>query len=235
MLRLDRDSVDHVITDPPYDAHTHEAHRIGATKLEGGNAAISRNKELGFDPITAEEMALAAEHFERVAKRWTLVFCTLEQISAWKLALEGAGLEYIRGGVWRKIGSTPQFSGDRPATGVEAIVIAHRPGRKRWNGGGRHAVWDCPIELNRGGKSPRLHTTQKPLALMEALVRDFTDAGELVLDPFAGSGTTGVAALALGRRFVGWELMEKYHRVASERLAGTQEQSTLESIFGSII
>jgi site-specific DNA-methyltransferase (adenine-specific) len=47
---------------------------------------------------------------------------------------------------------------------------------------------------------------QKPLALMDVLVRLFSEPGELILDPFAGSGTTGVAALRLGRRFVGWEM-----------------------------
>jgi DNA modification methylase len=59
---------------------------------------------------------------------------------------------------------------------------------------------------------------------MESLLRDFTDPGDLILDPFAGSGTTGVAAIRLGRRFVGWERDAKYHDVATRRLAATREQ-----------
>jgi site-specific DNA-methyltransferase (adenine-specific) len=62
---------------------------------------------------------------------------------------------------------------------------------------------------------------------MESLVRDFTDPGELVCDPFAGSGTTGVACLRLGRRFVGWEKDERYFRVAVKRLTAAREQLRL--------
>ena len=69
-----------------------------------------------------------------------------------------------------------------------------------------------------------LHTTQKPLDLLEALGADFTDPGELVLDPFAGSGTTGVACRRLGRRFIGWERDAKYAAIAEKRIAGTREQ-----------
>ncbi len=73
----------------------------------------------------------------------------------------------------------------------------------------------------------RVHTTQKPLALMEALVRDFTDEGETVLDPFTGSGTTGVACKRLGRSFIGWERDPKYHAIAEKRIAGAREQMRL--------
>jgi site-specific DNA-methyltransferase (adenine-specific) len=72
-----------------------------------------------------------------------------------------------------------------------------------------------------------VHTTQKPEALMEALIRDFTDPGDLILDPFAGSGTTGVAAIRLGRRFIGWEKDPKYHAIALKRLTAAREQLEL--------
>lgn len=65
---------------------------------------------------------------------------------------------------------------------------------------------------------------------MERLVRDFSDRGELILDPFAGSGTTGVAALRLGRRFLGWERNPKYHGTADRRLAATHEQLELPAL-----
>lgn len=109
--------------------------------------------------------------------------------------------------------------------GWEAIVIAHRPGKKRWNGGGKAGVWTFPIVASSAPE--RVHTTQKPEALMEALVRDFTDLNDLILDPFAGSGTTGVAALRNGRRFIGFEKDAKYHAIATKRLGYTREQRTL--------
>jgi site-specific DNA-methyltransferase (adenine-specific) len=62
---------------------------------------------------------------------------------------------------------------------------------------------------------------------MQLLVRLFSNKGELILDPFAGSGTTGVAALRLGRRFLGWELNAVYVAVARKRLATAREQLEL--------
>jgi site-specific DNA-methyltransferase (adenine-specific) len=62
---------------------------------------------------------------------------------------------------------------------------------------------------------------------MEALIRDFTDPGDLVCDPFAGSGTTGVAAIRLGRRFIGWERHPKFHADATARLERTHMQYEL--------
>ncbi len=62
---------------------------------------------------------------------------------------------------------------------------------------------------------------------METLVRDFSDHGELILDPFAGSGTTGVAALKNGRRFLGVELNEKWAMPAATRIRYAREQTTL--------
>ena len=81
--------------------------------------------------------------------------------------------------------------------------------------------------VNKGGDPRTGHQTQKPLALMELLVRLFSAHGELVLDPFAGSGTTGVAAMRLGRRFLGWEMDPAYVAIASRRLAAAREQLEL--------
>lgn len=113
----------------------------------------------------------------------------------------------------------PAVLRDRPATGSESITICHQPGRKRWNGGGKHAVWSVPIVLDRGANGARLHTTQKPLELMLSLV-DLTDRNETVLDFVAGSGTTLVAfPKSLGRRAIGVELEERYAEIAARRLS----------------
>lgn len=94
--------------------------------------------------------------------------------------------------------------------------------RSAGTAGGKLGVWRNSTAYRDGDEI--VHTTQKPVALMESLLRDFTDPGDLILDPFAGSGTTGVAAIRLGRRFVGWERDAKYHDVATRRLAATREQ-----------
>ena len=226
-------SVDHVISDPPYGERTHHNHRVGSTAAYAGyTASPSRAKEIGFDPLTSEQMRGLAEQFARVARRWSIVFCEIEQTGAWQSEMIRAGLDYVRTGAWVKPGSTPQFSGDRPAVGFEAIVISHTKGRKRWNGGGKHGVWTIPIVKHQ--VEERLHTTQKPLDLMRELVSDFTDPGDIILDPFAGSGTTGVAAIQLGRRFIGWERDANYHAIAMRRLRGDEAKPNpaQPSLFG---
>ena len=71
-----------------------------------------------------------------------------------------------------------------------------------------------PIVLDRGRTGARLHTTQKPIELMSALVAEFTDPGDLILDDHAGSGTTLVAAKSLGRHSVGIEQDEQIGRAS---------------------
>lgn len=218
------DAVDVVICDPPYSEQVHSNTRSAKMLANdrGGRygADVRRNVDLGFEYLSEEERDLLAAEFSRLARRWVLVFSDVESDHLWRESLTGHGLDYVRTGAWIKTGSTPQFSGDRPATGFEAITIAHPKGRKRWNGGGQHAIWQVPIVLNRSRKDPRYHTTQKPLPLMTALVDLFSEPGEVILDATAGSGTTGVAAKRLGRRAVLIEREEKYCEATAGRLQG---------------
>lgn len=216
--------VDHAITDPPYSDHVHGKSRAGGRDLtaDGHAASFNRAKELGFSAMTPDVMEAVANAFSRLCRRWVLVFSDAELTEAWRASLTATRLEHCRTGAWVKLNATPQFTGDRPGVGYEAITIAHQPGRKRWNGGGSQAVWTHAIEMNRGGANPRLHTTQKPLPLMTELVRDFTDEGETILDPFAGSGTTLVAAKLNGRKAIGIEREEKYCAIAAKRLRETE-------------
>jgi site-specific DNA-methyltransferase (adenine-specific) len=208
-------SVDVVITDPPYEPETHTSERRVARA--GGKLEV---EPIAFPPITEEERLEASRQMVRLTKRWILVFCQIEGAMKWRAAIEAAGAVYKRTCIWVKPDGKPQYSGDRPGTGYEGIVACHAPGRSRWNGGGSHGVY----VVSRGGEPRTGHQTQKPVALMETLVRFFSDPGELILDPFAGSGTTGVAALRLGRRFLGWERDPAYVAMAHRRLAFAREQ-----------
>ena len=148
-------------------------------------------------------------------------FSAMEAAMKWRAALEAGGAVYKRTCLWVKPDGKPQYSGDPPGIGYESIVVCHAPGRSKWNGGGSHGVFI----VNKGGDPRTGHQTQKPVALMELLVRPFSNPGELILD--VGSGTTGVGAIPLGRRFLGWEMNSEYVAIAEKRMAAAREQLEL--------
>jgi site-specific DNA-methyltransferase (adenine-specific) len=213
-------SIDHVIADPPYSVDVYmRAGRLKPGKKNSSSeiASIERMAAGEIGHMTADTVSDVISQCKRATLRWIVLFHDAE---SWHWYIDALGDWYVRAGVWAKPDAMPQFSGDRPGQGFEAITIGHNTGRKRWNGGGHSALWTCGTERDRDHS----HPCPKPLALMQALVRDFTDPGDLICDPFAGSGTTGVAALSMGRRFVGWEKDPKYHAIACRRLERTREQ-----------
>lgn len=220
-------SVGCAIFDPPYSERVHK--RLGQ---EGRNDGTAARDALSFEYLTRDVAFAVARELCRVTRRWIIPFCDELSFGLWVDAVEAAGGEYVRKGTWIKVDPMPQMSGDRPSTGTEELVISHAArtsGRMRWNGGGRAAVYPFnPQERD----VKRQYPAQKPVALMEALVRDFTDPGELVLDPYAGSGTTGVACKRLGRQFIGWERDPKFHAAAVRRLDATREQLGLPGLRG---
>jgi site-specific DNA-methyltransferase (adenine-specific) len=225
MRTLHDEQADIVICDPPYEAEAHTLQRRSKVALENAvdRTQVAQPAPLSFAAITDEQRTEA----------WCLVFCQVEAAHKWAAALSCTpfGVQYVRTMIWVKPGAQPQFSGDRPGMGYESIVVAHRKGRKRWNGGGRVGVFECPPPRN-AIDAP--HETTKPLPLMRELVSLFSDHGELVLDPFAGSGSTGVACRQLGRRFLGWELNRDYFDIACRRLRGEEAKPNpaQPSLFG---
>lgn len=204
---------DHCITDPPYEAEAHIRTRRTRAVLEGR----APYAHIDFAPITTVQRRL----FPQLCCQWLLVFCQAEAVGRYQALL---GTKYKRGVVWWKRDGAPQFTGDRPAMGYESIVCAWcQPGRSAWKAGGKRGIYE---HLVRDGE-PRLHPTQKPLGLMKDLILDFTHPEDVVLDPFMGSGTTGVACLEHGRRFVGIELDPGYFQLACQRLALATAQGRL--------
>ena len=200
------DMVDAVITDPPYGQQTHEGARTGA----GADILLT------FPAIDLKVLTAILRECLRLSRRWIVLTCE------WRHAahFEEQGLPLIRCGVWIKPNGAPQFTGDRPATGWEAVAILHPPGKMRWNGGGHPAVW-------RINKENSEHPTGKPVRLVETWLGQFTDPDETILDPFMGSGTTGVACMNLGRKFIGIEIEEKYFDIACRRIALAANQQKI--------
>jgi site-specific DNA-methyltransferase (adenine-specific) len=218
-------SVAHVITDPPYSRDLYLRFRSNKGERDFNDARARREMSNGAIGAIDDVLDFAAEQFKRVSTRWMVAFHDLESGHVWRTAF---GDRYVRGGVWVKPNAVPQISGDRPGQGFESLTIAHAPGRKRWNAGGRVAVWTHnAVNSQDDLREACGHPCPKPVELMAELVEQFTDLGELVLDPFVGSGTTGVACLRLGRRFIGIERDAKYHAVAVERLRAEERGLSL--------
>lgn len=209
--------VDAVITDPPYSERTHSKARTNKKETARSNYKQGASRFIDFAFLPDEEFVSMARQCLELARRWVVMTCDHRHA-----ALTFDWPEHIRLGAWVKVGPMPQISGDRPGSGHESVLILHNPGRPRWNRGGGAGVWILPPV-----KSGTDVATQKPVALIERFVSDFTDTGEVVLDPFAGSGTTGVACANLGRGFIGIEREPRHFDIACRRIKDAQRQGRL--------
>lgn len=218
--------VDGVITDPPYELKKH-----GGTSVAMAKRAAKIGDEVefianGFDYNLAFEKMLALCKIPNL-----IIFCSNSQISKIMSFFESKKLTTTLL-VWKKSNPSPLCNG-KYVSDLEFIVYVR----------GKGATWNHEAPLEYKCKtypfvSPkqRKHPTEKPIKLMEELVALHTLDGGIVLDPFAGSGTTGVACQNLNRKFIGIEwnpskdkdgnLIEpdKYFNIAVERLNNASNQ-----------
>lgn len=186
-------SFDLILTDPPYSPHTHEKH--GKERAADGRQV--HRKELEFPPMTNALIRDVAREYVRICKGWIISFSDFRQSYVWGREIEDYGGAWIRTGAWVKTSPMPQLTGDRPATGHEDIVIGHVTGKgMEWNAKGRPATWRGGRDAGYGEEP---HPNQKPAWLLQSLIGMFCPPGGLVLDPYFGSGTTAIGALAEAR------------------------------------
>lgn len=249
MRELADDSVDVVITDPPYEAEAHTLGRRqkGKTRKPGGGEQFREvlDSSLTFNAITKHQRTEVATQIARVSRAWGLVFCQSEAIDAWRTALEAGGMHYRRSVPWVKPDAMPSLHGRWPGQSYESWLAASNHNEPDWEAivlASQRGAQPCPV----GGKAVEYrfardyhphgapHETTKPLALMLKLVEHFTKPGDLVLDAFTGSATTGIACLKLGRRFLGFELSRDYFDIACRRLRGEEAKPNpaQPSLFG---
>jgi site-specific DNA-methyltransferase (adenine-specific) len=221
-------SVDVVLTDPPYEIEAHERGKRQGPAFTGNDydrgdlsrpAARVVDEEFSFLPITDGQRDAIGMHAGRLAHR-AVVFCQVEAAMKWRDALLGGGLIYRRTIPWVKPDAMPSLHGRWPGQAFESIVLAQEQGATPCPIGGKAIYYETTRK--REGRGDRPHPTVKPLELMLELVADFTDPGDLICDPFSGSGTTGVACTRLGRRFIGWEKDPAYFEIACRRLRGDE-------------
>lgn len=208
-------SVDAVITDPPFDARTHSMARSNRADMLG-QRALSGSSSVRFESIDHDgQLALFAE-MGRVSRSWVVSNAATDTAFRFQVEQPPPGLRLLRVGAWVKTNPMPIISADRPAMGWEPILYLHRDDVKpTWNGGGRAGNYVMPTSQGSG------HPTQKPLDMVRDFVQRFTDLGDTVLDPFAGTGTTLRAAVDEGRRAIGVEQDEKWCEHIAQRLSQT--------------
>ena len=224
------DIFDHCVTDPPYFRDVYLRMRKPDSsdgnrkhKIKNGDCLTAmKNGAIGqMDETIVQEVSLL---IAQKLVRWAIVFSDAESTHIWRTHLTDFGLRYVRTGAWIKPDAMPQMTGDRPGVGFEPCTICHSANAMQWNGGGHHATWTH--NTTRGAERPD-HPCPKPLGLMIEIVRQFSDHGEIICDPFMGSGTTGVACARLGRRFIGIELDPRYFDIACERITRAYAQGEL--------
>ncbi|MGW4802982.1 DNA-methyltransferase [Kitasatospora sp. NPDC004272] len=221
---IPRGTVDAVITDPPYNSGGRTAGerttRTARDKYVSGSFGAVKNELPDFVGENRDQrgylawltLILAKCHRATRPGGAALVFTDWRQLPTTTDALQAAGWTWRGIAVWHKPLARPQPG--RLKQDCEFIV---------WGSHGPMPAGDNPVYLpgHFEGSQPRgknrQHITQKPLELMQQLVRLVPEGGT-VLDPFAGSGTTGAAALAEGRKFIGTEITEHYSQIARTRL-----------------
>lgn len=223
-----------VITDPPYGAEVHSKDKVGRNANREVDTAM-----VPFEGLTKENVQYLSLFCNQRVKGWALIFCQTEQINEWRAQMEyESAVRYFRPMVWIKPNAKPNLRGHGPGIGHETIQ-AYWCGeeKQRWNGGGKVGVF----YHNTASAEPNSfrHPTGKPVSLMKELVRYFTNPGDTIFDPFMGCGSTGVAAIELGRNFIGVEKNRQYYEEAERRLKEAAEpglmfaqQEKLPTLFG---
>ncbi len=202
--------VDHIICDPPYEDELHKAFGQSIRRKDGREIT----ERLSFGGINAERGDIATA-LVAASRGWVIAFTLAEGVRAWRDDLQSAGAKWDTTCFWVKPDASPRFNGQGPARGAECFVTCWAgTGYRRWNSGGKRGVYTHYVNVGRHGE----HPTEKLLSLMREIVGDFTQPGDVVCDPFSGSGATGVAAIAMGRRFIGVEKDARWFDLSRRRL-----------------
>lgn len=147
-------------------------------------------------------------------------FHSFEQFSTLKDILEQNGLIFKDKIIWKKTNPMPRNRDRRYVCNIEMASWYIKP-KEKWTFNRQNEKYEgCVLEYpsESGVNFKRYHPTQKNLKMIEYLIKIHTNENDLVLDPFMGSGTTGVACMNTGRRFIGIENIKNYFDIAEERI-----------------
>ena len=234
MARLPAGSIDLVFADPPYNLQlSGELHRPDNSRVDGVEADWDKFADFAaYDHFTRGWLGESRRLLKPSGALWVIgSYHNIFRIGA---ILQDLGFWILNDVVWRKSNPMPNFRGRRFTNAHETLLwcAADRNARYTFNYEAMKALnedvqmrsdWLIPIcggpERLKGGDGKKAHPTQKPEALLHRVLLASSRPGELVLDPFCGTGTTGAVAKRLGRRFIGIERDPAYAALARERIA----------------
>ncbi|MEL6373087.1 MAG: site-specific DNA-methyltransferase [Pseudomonadota bacterium] len=235
MAALPDRSVDLVFADPPYNLQLESALlRPNNTRVDGVDQDWDKFDDFAsYDAFSRAWLAQAKRVLKSDGALW--VIGSYHNIFRLGCALQDLGFWVLNDVVWRKTNPMPNFRGRRFTNAHETLIWASQGPKAKYTFNYEalkafnddiqmRSDWLIPIcsgpERLKDGAGAKAHPTQKPEALLHRLMLASTKRGDVVLDPFFGTGTTGAVAKRLQRRFIGIERDATYARAARERLAG---------------
>jgi modification methylase len=234
LAKLPSESVDLVFADPPYNLQlAGSLSRPDQSVVDAVDEDWDRFASFAdYDAFTRAWLTEARRVMKPNATLW--VIGSYHNIFRVGAALQDLGFWVLNDIVWRKANPMPNFRGRRFTNAHETLIWAskgaaakgytfHYEALKAGNEDAQaRSDWLFPLctgeERIKGADGRKAHPTQKPEALLRRIILASTNPGNVILDPFFGSGTTGAAAKALGRRFIGIERDHAYATVAQERI-----------------
>jgi modification methylase len=235
MSRLPEHSVDAIFADPPYNLQLERTlHRPDQSKVDAVDDEWDKFTDFAaYDAFTRAWLLAARRVLKPNGTIW--VIGSYHNIFRVGTVLQDLGYWVLNDIVWRKANPMPNFRGRRFTNAHETMIWASRDQNARNYTFNYEAMkmandevqmrsdWLFPIctggERLKDGEGAKAHPTQKPEALLHRVLMSSTKPGDVVLDPFFGTGTTGAVAKRLGRHFIGIEREDAYIAAASARIA----------------
>ncbi|MBL8697032.1 MAG: site-specific DNA-methyltransferase [Alphaproteobacteria bacterium] len=234
MKSLPAASIDAIFADPPYNLQLRGAlHRPDNSKVDAVDDAWDQIGDFAaYDGFTRAWLGEARRLLKPDGAIW--VIGSYHNVFRLGAMLQDLGFWILNDVIWRKANPMPNFRGRRFTNAHETMIWAAREQKSRYtfNYDSLKALnddvqmrsdWFIPLctggERIKDDTGRKAHPTQKPEALLHRVIVGATKPGDVILDPFFGSGTTGAVAKRLGRRFIGLERDETYAAVARRRIA----------------
>ena len=227
LKKIKKNTVDMIFADPPYFLSGD-----GISCSGGKMVSVNKgewDKKIGIEEkhqFNREWIRLCYDVLKDEGTIW--ISGTLHNIYSIVMALEQEGFKIINNITWRKLNPPPNISCRYFVHSTETILWAKKDIKKakhkfnyqlmRELNGGKQAkdVWESSLTKPSEKKCGK-HPTQKPMAILEKLILASTDEGDLILDPFNGSGTTGIVANKLKRKYIGIDLEKEYLDITIKR------------------